>query len=90
MNAYKLETSETEIIAANTMFEAIEFYFDTTGLTFEDFGSTDDIEEFPKSEWEAYRVKNIDKDSEDEPDEFTLAELMKDQIKPAIMCGTAY
>lgn len=83
MKAYKLMTSEEEIIRANTIFEALKFYEKETGIGLDDFSNDDDIEEFPESEWNNYKVHVEGVGIQ------TIGELMQEGIGPAILSSTA-
>lgn len=89
MKAYKLKTSEEEVIAANTVIEALLHYNEITDLDINDFNVTDEITEIPKSEWNDYIIKNVDFEF-DEPETSTLAEIMKGLNEPHLICSTCY
>lgn len=83
MKAFKLSTSEEEIIRANTIFQALKWYEKETGIGLDDFSDDDEIEELPESEWNDYKVRvegcGI----------MTIAELMQEGIGPAILSSTS-
>lgn len=83
MKAFKLITSEEEIIRANTIIEALKFYEKETDIGLHDFSDNDDIEELPKSEWNHYKVRVEGVGIQ------TIGELMQEGIGPAILSSTA-
>lgn len=91
MNAYQFEVGgETEIIAANTIFEALKFYTGLNGFTLDDFDKDDDIEEIPKDKWETVTVRNTEhsETEKDSKEEYTLAELMEGLVDPSYLSTT--
>ena len=76
---------EKEWVAADTNIEAIKFYCKLTGMDIDDFEDTDSIVEIPKSKWKEYRVKE-----EDEENDKTFAQWMKENTGPDIIAGTMY
>ena len=76
---------EKEWVAADTNIEALKFYCKLTGMDIDDFEDTDSIVEIPKSKWKEYRVKE-----EDEENDKTFAQWMKENTGPDIIAGTMY
>lgn len=94
MKAYNLNIGgEDEVIAADTIIQALNYYAKTTGFELNvDFSDEDDIWEVPESEWADHIVTNTDYDESDPEDKpsWTLAELMKGRVEPALISSTVY
>jgi len=90
MKAFKLITSEEEIIAATTIISALKFYNDLTGISIDEMDEEYDIYEIPKGEWNEIKIQNIDKDDESEPDFWSLKELMDKTTKPDLISSTCW
>ena len=93
MKAYELHTDgETEIIAANTVIEALKFYSSLNGYQLDDFDNDDTIEEIPMQTWHDVKIANTEYDSDDKTDKevFTLFELMGTVKEPELIGSSAY
>lgn len=91
MNAYQLEVNgETEIVAANTIFEAIKYYASLNDLSLSDFDNNDTIEEIQPQTWNDFTIRNTDFDPNDKDDkeEFTLSEMMEGIVEPELISTT--
>lgn len=95
MKAFELKTDgETEIIAANTNIEALQFYFELTGIDFIDLKPEDTINEIPKRKWKGIKIRNdkydeFNVDNTESKELFTLLELMEGKTTPDLISSTA-
>jgi hypothetical protein len=87
MNVYKLTVgTETELISARTVFQALATYKKLTDWDIDDFDEhNDDIEIFPESEWEGYDMR-----SEYDNSIMSVKDWMEKNTESTLICSTAY
>lgn len=81
---------EKEWVCARTNIEALKVYLSITDTNIIDLDDTDEIVEIPKEKWGELKIRNSDSYGDDDWDEMTFEEYMKDQLKPDIIAGTMY
>jgi len=81
---------EKEWVCADTIVEALKFYFGLTDMSITDFENDDDIIEVPKEKWAEMKILNVD-DEDDIRTETTFAEYMgKEADRADIIATTNY
>lgn len=90
MNVYEFRVSgEKEWICANTIIEALQFYYSLNSIDLVEFSETDDIVLVPESEWASMEILDIEAADEDSVNQ-TFAQYMKTAIEPDIIATTCY
>jgi hypothetical protein len=56
---------EKEWICADTLFEALKFYYSINDLKLTDYDNCDDIIEVPKEKWSSMNILNIEEPRDD-------------------------
>jgi len=84
---------EKEWVCADTLIEALKYYYDLTAMSISEFENDDDIIEIPKEKWAEMKITDTEGIEDDEtgfPILMTFAEYMETANRCDIIATTNY